>query len=159
MINKIRSLWKDMKIKVNKAQCRSCGDTIESKHRHDFVRCSCGSIFVDGGKEYLKRGGNPDDLVDLSKYEDESTYERKMKDKEFKEKYKDVYVKTVADNLTKAEIRYLKSLLNLSKNSIDDALESRMFPPSKEELKYYGKELKLINSCLDKLKVLSTLKS
>jgi hypothetical protein len=44
------------KIKVNKAQCRVCGDIIESKHRHDFVACKCDEIFVDGGKEYLRRG-------------------------------------------------------------------------------------------------------
>lgn len=44
------------KIKVNKAQCRVCGDIIESKHRHDFVSCKCDEIFVDGGKDYLRRG-------------------------------------------------------------------------------------------------------
>ncbi len=30
-----------MKIYKNSAQCRNCGDEIESKHRHDFVVCSC----------------------------------------------------------------------------------------------------------------------
>lgn len=28
---------------------------IESKHRHDFVTCSCGASSVDGGKVYLRR--------------------------------------------------------------------------------------------------------
>jgi hypothetical protein len=45
-----------MIILQNKAKCTLCGDVIESKHRHDFVSCSCGNIFVDGGKEYLRRG-------------------------------------------------------------------------------------------------------
>lgn len=40
----------------NKAQCLICKDTIESVHRHDFVQCKCGNIFVDGGHEYLRRG-------------------------------------------------------------------------------------------------------
>lgn len=36
---------------VNKAQCRLCGDIVESKHEHDFRRCKCGEIFVDGGEK------------------------------------------------------------------------------------------------------------
>jgi hypothetical protein len=32
---------------------------IVSKHRHDFVTCTCGAISVDGGQAYLRRvGGN-----------------------------------------------------------------------------------------------------
>ncbi len=50
----------------NAAQCVRCGDTIESKHRHDFQSCNCGAIFVDGGLEYVRRGGNPEDFRDLS---------------------------------------------------------------------------------------------
>jgi hypothetical protein len=40
---------------VNKAQCHSCGDIIESKHVHDFRSCSCGSLSVDGGLDYARR--------------------------------------------------------------------------------------------------------
>ena len=40
----------------NAAQCAKCGDIIESKHRHDFVSCSCDEIFVDGGKDYFRSG-------------------------------------------------------------------------------------------------------
>jgi hypothetical protein len=50
----------------NKIRCRRCGDVIESKFRHDFKRCRCGSVFVDGGREYLRRGGNLEDIEDLS---------------------------------------------------------------------------------------------
>lgn len=42
-------------IRVNKVRCKHCGNTIESKHTHDSVWCSCGSCNVDGGLEYLKR--------------------------------------------------------------------------------------------------------
>jgi len=50
----------------NRAQCRVCGDVIESTFRHDFVSCECGAIAVDGGKDYLKRSGNPADVIELS---------------------------------------------------------------------------------------------
>ena len=61
-----------MKLIRNRAQCRKCEDIIESKHRHDFVRCKCGSIFIDGGLEYL-RGDAKDlnDIIDLSEYSSE----------------------------------------------------------------------------------------
>ena len=39
----------------NMGKCNECGDVIESVHRHDFVRCSCGAVAVDGGKDYLRR--------------------------------------------------------------------------------------------------------
>lgn len=45
-----------MKILINRAKCKNCGDVIESRYTHNYVRCSCGSISVDGGREYLKRG-------------------------------------------------------------------------------------------------------
>jgi hypothetical protein len=40
----------------NRARCRQCQTVIESRHRHDFVTCKCGSIFVDGGTDYLRAG-------------------------------------------------------------------------------------------------------
>jgi len=59
------------KIKTNKARCRKCGSLIESKTRYDFVECKCGAIFVDGGKEYLRRGfKNIKDFEDLSEFYD-----------------------------------------------------------------------------------------
>jgi len=57
-------------IKSNKARCLLCNDVIESKHRHDFVWCSCESIFVDGGKAYLRRGGSIANIQDLTEYEE-----------------------------------------------------------------------------------------
>lgn len=44
------------KIIRNSARCHGCGDEIVSTHRHDFVACSCGALFVDGGKSCLRRG-------------------------------------------------------------------------------------------------------
>lgn len=43
---------------MSKAQCLDCKGYMESKHRHDFVKCSCGNSFLDGGDEYIRAGGN-----------------------------------------------------------------------------------------------------
>ena len=59
------------KIIRNRAKCLKCGDIIESKYRHDFVRCKCDAIFVDGGHDYLRRGGKSlDDIEELSEEEE-----------------------------------------------------------------------------------------
>ncbi len=39
----------------NSAICLECNTEVESKHRHDYVRCPCGNVAVDGGKDYFKR--------------------------------------------------------------------------------------------------------
>lgn len=56
------------KIIENKIRCKYCGDVIESKSGHDFRWCSCHTVFVDGGHNYLRRGfkNSPDDFEDLS---------------------------------------------------------------------------------------------
>ena len=59
------------KIKVNKIRCKRCGDIIESTSVHDFKFCSCESVAVDGGKDYLRRCGNLEDIEDLSEYYEE----------------------------------------------------------------------------------------
>ena len=33
----------------NRAKCKLCEEIIESFHQHDFVRCKCGEIHIDGG--------------------------------------------------------------------------------------------------------------
>jgi hypothetical protein len=57
---------------INKIQCRKCNDIIESTHRHDFKFCKCKSVFVDGGRDYIRRGGDPNDMIDLSDIPDQS---------------------------------------------------------------------------------------
>ena len=53
-------------------QCKNCGDKIQSQHRHDFVTCECYSnsidnkgIFVDGGTEYIRLGGNLGNIIEI----------------------------------------------------------------------------------------------
>lgn len=56
----------------NKAKCNHCGDIIESKHRHDYVSCSCKRIAVDGGLDYAKRAFTiPSDYTEMSIYQAE----------------------------------------------------------------------------------------
>lgn len=58
------------KIKRNAIKCKHCG--IESEYTWDFKWCSCGTVAVDGGKDYCKRSfkNSPDDFEDLSEWED-----------------------------------------------------------------------------------------
>ncbi len=50
----------------NKIKYKKCGDIIESKSTNDYKKCSCGTVAVDGGKDYLKRIGNEEDYEDIS---------------------------------------------------------------------------------------------
>ncbi len=50
----------------NAVTCLGCGDFIVSKHRHDFVTCTCGAISVDGGQAYLRRVGDFANATDHS---------------------------------------------------------------------------------------------
>jgi hypothetical protein len=50
----------------NAVSCLACGDFIVSKHRHDFVTCTCGAVSVDGGQEYLRRVGDFINAIDVS---------------------------------------------------------------------------------------------
>ena len=50
----------------NKIKCKKCGDVIESKSTNDLKRCSCGTVAVDGGKDYLKRIGTEEEYEELS---------------------------------------------------------------------------------------------
>ncbi|WP_445321713.1 DUF7695 domain-containing protein [Oceanobacillus sp. HCA-5259] len=69
------------KVIINRVRCKKCDDIIESIHSHDFKRCKCGAIFLDGGKDYQRYGwgmnqsGNAklEDFIDFSYsvYEDD----------------------------------------------------------------------------------------
>lgn len=50
----------------NRIMCNKCKEILESKCRYDFRYCHCGSVAVDGGKEYLRRLGNTEDYTELS---------------------------------------------------------------------------------------------
>lgn len=61
----------------NRAKCLLCGDVIESVSTHDFVRCSCGALAVDGGTAYARRVFKDRDAYqDMSVFEDDNEDER-----------------------------------------------------------------------------------
>lgn len=43
--------------------CRVCLDVITSEHRHDFKKCQCGAIAIDGGSDYTRCIGNPENFM------------------------------------------------------------------------------------------------
>lgn len=43
--------------KITAIECPKCGYIIYSRARHDFRYCPCKAIFVDGGLDYLRYGG------------------------------------------------------------------------------------------------------
>lgn len=57
---------KKYRIVHNRIRCKKCGNVIESKTVHDYVECSCGACAVDGGKDYLRRCGYPENWEDCS---------------------------------------------------------------------------------------------
>lgn len=66
------------KILFNKAQCNKCGNIIESTHVYDFKYCECKNFFVDGGRDYARRGWESDGpgYTELTEYADESSDEK-----------------------------------------------------------------------------------
>ena len=62
---------------MNSAKCLNCGDVLVSVHVHDFVTCSCfenkegnTGIFIDGGDEYCRYGGNFDNFKWIDEIKD-----------------------------------------------------------------------------------------
>ncbi len=47
----------------SKVMCAKCCDVIQSEHRHDFKKCNCGAIAIDGGSDYTRCIGNPEDFI------------------------------------------------------------------------------------------------
>lgn len=42
----------------SQVECPECGELIASIHRHDFRSCGCGKTYIDGGRDYLRLGGD-----------------------------------------------------------------------------------------------------
>lgn len=68
----------------NRIKCRLCGDIIVSTHVHDYRRCKCGEIAVDGGHDYARRTAKDlNNIIEMTVYQDEDgneyTYEQAMK--------------------------------------------------------------------------------
>lgn len=91
-----------IKIIHNRCKCKNCGDIIESKTVHNWVCCSCwrngdheNGCFTDGGTEYIRRGGNPDNYISMDEtrlYTDEEVDEYNRKQEELSKKYGSMFM-------------------------------------------------------------------
>lgn len=46
-------LYRDKGLAKNQRMCPKCLEILTSTHSHDFVRCSCGYMGIDGG-DYIR---------------------------------------------------------------------------------------------------------
>ena len=75
----------------NSAECALCHDVIESKHRHDFVHCKCGEIFIDGGTSYVRCGANDlSNIINRCEYR-EMTYQEVLAERDRLVEYMESY--------------------------------------------------------------------
>lgn len=51
----------------NAFYCKKCKMLVESKSVHDYAKCKCGNS-TDGGLDYIRRGGNFEDMEDRSEF-------------------------------------------------------------------------------------------
>lgn len=59
----------------NRIRCKICGDVIESEYTHDWKHCECGACSIDGGKAYLRRGGDKKNWEELSEIKENNKNE------------------------------------------------------------------------------------
>ena len=55
------------KTTVKAIKCPRCGDIIYSRARHDFISCSCKSVSLDGGFDYVRGAYNPTVIKEFPK--------------------------------------------------------------------------------------------
>lgn len=61
----------------NAVTCLGCGEKLVSRHRHDYVQCSCeNGTFIDGGLDYRRYGGKNLDLISHEHVNDGDTHEK-----------------------------------------------------------------------------------
>jgi len=73
-------------MKVSAIKCINCGDIIFSRARHDCRGCTCGAIFIDGGFDYVRVGGQA--LPKIFEFESKRTKKQLYDDwNDMKDKY------------------------------------------------------------------------
>lgn len=73
-------------------RCRKCGDIWQSKYRHDFKMCRCGSCYIDGGDDYCRVGGDKKDIEWIDRKENKRKQLRSnwYTEGKFGEKYREI---------------------------------------------------------------------
>ena len=67
-------------MKLKAVHCLGCGDGVYSRAPQDFRHCSCGSVFVDGGREYFKDGSAPGAELETTEVDVDTTMETLYRD-------------------------------------------------------------------------------
>ena len=63
---------------MSKIKCLNCQTILESKGRHDFIRCQCPNrTFMDGGNDYMRLGGK--DLTMIEYWDEKEQKFSKLK--------------------------------------------------------------------------------
>jgi hypothetical protein len=106
-------------------QCKLCKDIIKSNYRHDFKYCKCGAIFIDGGYDYTRLGGNLENIKELHLEDQNGEQYPLPKPKEEKKKQiKISSAKAKGRNLQKWVCDKISKLIKLSYGYEDDKLIS-----------------------------------
>ena len=73
-------------------RCRKCGDILQSKYRHDFKMCRCGSCYIEGGDDYCRVGGDKKDIEWIDRKENKRKQLRSnwYTEGKFGEKYREI---------------------------------------------------------------------
>lgn len=50
---------------MTRIKCKLCKDIIWSRYRWDMQTCKCGAISIDGGNDYTKITGFPENVIFL----------------------------------------------------------------------------------------------
>lgn len=52
-------------MKKQAIKCKRCGSTVFSRARHDFRWCSCNLVAIDGGNNYTRTAGDPENFKSI----------------------------------------------------------------------------------------------
>lgn len=96
--------------------CKTCKEEICSRHRHDYRVCQCGKTFIDGGLDYIRYGGEQNNVELRSLYLKDDII--KIREKVLvwsKTEQKTVLLKNISDE-------HLDSLINYYLSSRNDKM-------------------------------------
>ena len=99
----------------NAAKCLNCGEIIKSKHRHDWVQCYCTTIFIDGGSDYIRFGGDTNQIELLTISEND----------EKNDKYYSKFIWGVRENPKENKVTY-KLIKDLELSHLNAILETQL---------------------------------
>ena len=97
-------------MRKNRIRCAKCKDIIESTFRHDCKFCGCGAAMVDGGQNYCRYGGEPENIIIVYDDDSEVSFEKILSESD-KENQKEDDVSDVSDPVTDNEIEELHEKL------------------------------------------------